>query len=353
MKKIAALILSLSLIFSLAACGDSAEKNSTPPSTNESSAPGNTEQTYRFQLASVAPEGSSLIAAVYQFAANVKERTNGNVEIEVFPNSQLGSGAEYMAQLLEGNIALATCANDTTATYWPQFNIFNAPFVWNEKSECDAILDGEIGDELWQVLEDAGVHVLSTTCTYNGSGFRYVTANIPIHGPDDMANLKIRVMENPILLAGWSALGCNPTPVAFTELFTSLQQGAVDAQENPMDLIYNMRFYEAQKYIISTNHLLQPAPIVMNLDIFNSLPEEYQKILTEEANAAGEFQRGDGPVLEAKYRADAEAVGVTFIELSDADRDLFRAKMGPVYDQVIEASGPIAEKFFTELGISW
>ena len=168
-----------------------------------------------------------------------------------------------------------------------------------------------------------------------------------------MKNLKIRVMENQILLAGWKTLGCNPTPVAFTEVFTSLQQGAIDAQENPMDLIYMMKFYEAQKYIVETNHLLQPAPIVMNKAIFESLPEEYQTILTEEANNAGLYQREIGPQFEAEYRQAAEDAGVTYIELTDEQRDEFRAQLGPVYDMVIEASGPIAEKFFDALGITW
>ena len=361
MKKILALLLALVMVFALAACGQNnsqqpAANNSTPAQNGTAEKPAGDSapaQKYAFQLASVAPNGSALIAACTEFKTKVEARTNGNVTIEIFPGSTLGSGAEYMQQVIEGNIALATCANDTTATYWPEFNVFNAPFVWNDKSECDAICDGEIGAELWQVLEDAGVHVLSTTTTYNGSGFRLVTSNIPIYGPGDMKNLKIRVMENQILLAGWKTLGCNPTPVAFTEVFTSLQQGAIDAQENPMDLIYMMKFYEAQKYIIETNHLLQPAPIVMNKAIFESLPEEYQTILTEEANNAGLYQREIGPQFEAEYRQAAEAAGVTYIELTDAQRDEFRALLGPVYDMVVEASGPIAEKFFAALNITW
>ena len=120
-----------------------------------------------------------------------------------------------------------------------------------------------------------------------------------------------------------------------------------------MDLIYSMKFYEVQDYIKTSKHLLQPAPIVMNADIFNSLPEEYQTILLEEGNNAGLYEREIGPDLDAEYIAAAEAEGSTFVELTDEDRDSFRALMGPVYDMVVESAGPIAEDFFAELGITW
>lgn len=162
-----------------------------------------------------------------------------------------------------------------------------------------------------------------------------MTANREIHTPADMSGLKIRVMENNIQLATWKALGANPTPMAFNEVFTALQQGTIDAQENPVELIYDNKLNEVQSYLIMTKHMYNPLVLAMNLEKFNSLPDEFQQIVLDAAREATEYERTTAPQYE-QQALDAIAKDATtqIIELTPEETAQFQQAVQSVNDIV-------------------
>jgi len=171
------------------------------------------------------------------------------------------------------------------------------------------------------------------------NGFRYITnSKRPIHTPKDLNGIKIRTMENPIHMETFRLLGASPTPMAFNELYTALQQKTVDGQENPVFLTYSSKFYEVQKYLSLTGHIYAAAPFVMNLDFFNSLPADLQTIVKDGANVARDKQR---EMLDTQNEADLVELkkAMEVNELTAEEKAVFAEMTKPVYDQVAEIVG--------------
>lgn len=208
---------------------------------------------------------------------------SGLFDVQVYPNAQLGSDSEGIQATQSGNITLYPTYHGTWASYASPFYVFDRMFATSDGDVARAVADDE---EFLAVLntelEGSGVYCLGLS----DMGFRKMTCNKPINSLDDLKGIKIRVVENPIYLAAWSAIGCNPTPVAFTELYSSLQQGVVDAQENPIEVTYSCKAYEAQKYIVDTNHIFHYIAMNINRDYMNNLTDE-ERAVVEEAVKAG------------------------------------------------------------------
>ncbi|MCC8189735.1 MAG: DctP family TRAP transporter solute-binding subunit, partial [Planctomycetes bacterium] len=207
--------------------------------------------------------------------------------------------------------------------------VLDATFLFNTREEAYAKLDGEPGRILLDGLEKINLKGLGFT----ENGFRNLTANKQILQPDDLRGLKVRVMENKIQMLTWSSLGGNPTPVAFGELFTALQQGTVDAQENPFELIYTNKFYEVQNYVMTTNHLYMPMVTFINLDYYNDLSPEHQALIHRAAEESIAIQRRAAKANEDKAIA-AIRDSIEIVDLTPEQRRAFQEKMGPVYDEV-------------------
>ncbi|GAI05652.1 unnamed protein product, partial [marine sediment metagenome] len=183
------------------------------------------------------------IAGEY-FAELVKEKTNGEVEIQVFPSSQLGNQRDLIEGLIFGTLDLTLTSTAVLGNFLPKIAIFDLPFLFRDVKHAYKALDS-IGMEIGKELEPKGIKLLA----FFENGVRHLTNNVrPVRAPEDMKGLKIRVMEQKIYIEMMKALGANPTPMAFGELFTALQQGTVDGQENPVSHIWTKRFFEVQKY---------------------------------------------------------------------------------------------------------
>jgi len=222
------------------------------------------------------------------FKKYVEERTNGEIIVDVYPNSQLGAERESVEQCKNGSLEMATASAGPLTTFNNKFMVLDIPFAFDSYDVAWMVLDGPVGQKLLESCEEVGLKGLA----YMENGFRHVTNNVrPITKVEDFKNIKIRTMEAPMHMANFKALGANPTPVPWTELYLTLQQKIVDGQENPLANLWEVKMYEVQKYASLTGHIYDPMPLVADLKWFNSLTPEQQHIIEKGAVLAQNYSR--------------------------------------------------------------
>ena len=342
MKKFLSLILVLGLSATLlAGCGGS--KTETPAASSDSSSSTSTEQSadagydkLNIIAAHGASEATSEHASFVKFKELVEEKSGGAVTVDLYPNQQLGGDREYTEAAVQGNVTMGGPSTANIAPFVPALNAFETPFLFSDRETVYAALDSDAGKALLDSLETAGLKGLG----YFENGFRHLTCNKDINTLADLKGLKIRVMENEVHLAIWTSLGANPSPLAFGELYTALQQKAFDAQENPAELIYNTKFYEVQNHVYKTGHIYTPYIIYMNLDTWNSLNEQTQALIQECMDEAVQYCRQICEENEQKcFDAINDSGKSTVYEISDELRAEMVAACSDVYDLVIEKAG--------------
>lgn len=236
---------------------------------------------------SVGEESTQQVTSL-AFQKKIAEISNGSIEATIYPNAQMGGDRELVEGVQAGNLAITTSSPAPQANFVPSAAIFDLPFAFATIDEIDKTFkDPEFVKALGAEYEKAGFHLLGIS----NLGFRITTANKAIITPEDLKGLTIRTMENKNHIEMWRKLGANPTPLAFNELYTALQQGTVDGQENPMELIYTQKYFEQQTDISKTNHIPHCLCWVMNLAQYDSLTDEQKKQVDEAAAfaiAAGE-----------------------------------------------------------------
>lgn len=277
-------------------------------------------------------------ATVEIFKAMMEQGSNGNITVEVYPNSQLGSLAENMESMRIGDLEMAYLNDGTIAASVPEFNLVGLPYLWTSIDAAHDALDGEFGQKLDQkLLETCNIMNLG----YADVGFRNITnTKHAIQSPDDMKGLKIRTMTNTLHVDYFTALGAIPTPMSFSELFTALQQKTVDGQENPTALIYNNKLYEVQNYMTISEHVWTSCPMCISADFYNSLPADYQELLVEAANATVTKQREYITEENASLAKDIEAAGVEVTTLTDEQKAAFqKVAEDTVYKTAADAYG--------------
>ena len=221
-----------------------------------------------------------------------------------------------------------------------RFMVIDLPFVFKSNNAALAALNGELGDELDPILNDLGLH----NAAWSSSGYRYVTTNdTPITSPSDVKGVSIRTQENPIHIASFREWGASPTPMAFSELFTALQQGAVDAQENPMAVIVANRFFEVQNTLSLTGHFLTGAAFTFNQDLYESLEGQDKEHFDIAGQHFGENYARLVVEQEAGLIEDAAAFGMEVVTLTSEQKDAFVQQAAPVYDLFIEEYGGTQE----------
>ncbi|NLC35633.1 MAG: DctP family TRAP transporter solute-binding subunit [Alcaligenaceae bacterium] len=267
-------------------------------------------------------------------AKELAEKTDGRITVEIFPSSQLGSERELVESIQLGNVDMTFISSAVLGNFNPQFFALDIPFMFKDREGVYRVLDGEIGQNLLASLEKVGIKGLG----YWENGFRQLTNNKQvIKSPDDLKGMKMRTMENEVHIAAWREEGANPAPLAFGELFTALQQGTFDAQEGPINLFYDMKFHEVQKYITKTNHVYSPWPVLINPDVYNRMSDEDKAILEAAVAKTTEYQR------DLAQKADDAAVAampdVTITELTPAELEAFASRMGPIHEMVKKRVG--------------
>jgi tripartite ATP-independent transporter DctP family solute receptor len=294
-------------------------------------------KTYTIKMAYVVPETQSThIAAAEAFKPYVEEASEGRIKVELYPNGQLGGDRQAIEAVQLGTVHMTIPAAAVLSGFEPKFQVFDLPFVFKSKEAAYKALDGELGDRLSSLLIPLGMRNLA----FAENGFRHVSNNKgPITKPEDLAGFKIRTMENPVHMATFKALGANPTPISFGELYTALQQKVVDAQENPIPLVYTSKFYEVQKYYSLTGHVYAATVVLVNDAFFASLPEDLQDILVEGAVRYRTYQRELSQKQDEEMIAKLREAGMEVNELTEEQKRAFIEKTLPVYDQFADEIG--------------
>ena len=239
-------------------------------------APATSGEKYEFIVSHGGTETS--VNHVYAMRANelMSTKSNGRLSLKIYANSSIAKNREAIEGVIAGNIDFTCSATAGFVEFVPACALLDLPNAISDLQIMRKTL-AQMTDVLRPYFEESNLKFFG----FSDAGFRQVTSNRPIRTMDDFKGLKIRTMENKNHIMYWSALGANPTPMDWSELFMSLQQGIVDAQENPLDNPVDARFYEVQDYVIYTNHILYAQIMPMNLEKFNSLPPDLQQILEE------------------------------------------------------------------------
>lgn len=223
-----------------------------------------------------------------RFKELAEEYSGGTVTVDLFPDNQLGDDKTVVEGVQNGDIDIAVASTSSLSTLFKDYYLYDTPYLFLSAQEVyDVGFNGKTAQEMLEGVSEMGLRHMAMW----ENGFRNYTNNDhPIETPEDCRGQKIRTMENPIHMKAWKAVGANPTPMAFSELFTAMQQGTVDGEENPLGIIYSNRFYEVQKYITMTQHVYTPYVVLMNPDKYEALTDGQREAVDRAMREATEFQ---------------------------------------------------------------
>jgi tripartite ATP-independent transporter DctP family solute receptor len=290
--------------------------------------------------------GDPLADMLQFFADEVEKRLGDDYEVEVFTGGAIGDETATVEGLRAGSIDAVVLGSDISALE-PKFGILELSFLFEDRAVVTEFLDGELGQEMSDSLVDsAGLKVLS----YGENGFRHITNNTrPVVDPGDLDGLKLRVPEVPARVKVFRSLGAVPTPMSIDEVYLGLDQGVIDGQENPLNVINAFSFFEKQKYLSLSGHTYSAASLTMNADRWASFPEDVQQDLQEAAEIAAEKSRAAGEKADSELVQTFEDAGV---EVNEIDKEAFRAATKPIWEELrSEVGQEFSDKVFAELGI--
>ncbi len=334
MKKrvLSVLMASAMMVAVLAGCSSS----STGSASGGSSAASGSEAAqseggeYAMISGTTTPDNHPYNLGLVKMSELVAEKTNGAVTLDVFGNSQLGNERDLLEGLQLGSLQITCVSTAPLAGFTDSFLVFDLPFIFETTEQARAVMDSEVGTEILNSVEDQGMKGLA----WFENGFRNVTnSKLPITVPDDLKGIKIRTMENQMHMEAFRVMGADPTPMAMGDVFTALQQGTIDAQENPVPIINTNKFQEVQDYISMTGHLFSPAPVFISTDYFNSLPAEYQTAVQEAATEAVPYQREQ---IDEQNVTGLESLQAAGMEVNEPEKGPFKDVTKVIYDEYVK-----------------
>ena len=279
------------------------------------------------KLAHVVNEQDSFHLAATKFKELAEKYTNGEVKVTLYPNAVLGDERTLLERMKMGIVDAAIITNGPFINFVPKFGAIDLPFLFRDPEHAYAVLDGPIGNQLFAEAEKQGWKGLA----WAERGFRNLTnSKHPVNSPADMKGLKIRLMQNPIYVDSFKALGANAVPMAWTEALTALQQGTIDGQENPLNVIVSFKLYDSQKFMTITRHAYAPAPLIMSMITWKKLKPAQQEAVMKAAKEAAQFERDFNNANEAQWLKDLAAKGM---KIATPDLKPFLAAVQPVYKQ--------------------
>ena len=310
-------LLVVVLMFSLTACGKTEPPAAETAPATETAPTAPDYGDFSFVYGSVGNESEAGFRAVKKLMDYMTEKSDGHIQCQAFPNGALGNDREQLEAVQMGQQTMVGSGLTQVSNFIPALATLDLPFAFSDSSVIQAVIDDpEYLAYIRELAAEAGFYVGGISLM----GFRTMTSNVKITCMDDMKGLKMRCMDAPTSVNLWTALGTNATPISFTELYTSLQQGVVDAQENPISLINSSKFYEQQKYVINTNHQVMPIFWICNLDWYNSLPDEYKAYFDEGCKILTDYHASECEAEEAAFLQNWIEGGIEYIELTDEAR---------------------------------
>lgn len=292
--------------------------------------------TWRFALEEV--EGSVQDAYAQEFKSRIEERSDGAIEIEVYPYGALGTSSQLTELVQDGALELAFASPGHLASVIPEVGVFTLHFVLSDDNDInkEVLSSDRVHEILQPAYEAQGMHLLAIV----PEGWMVWTADKPLRTPEDFNNFKMRTMTSPILTAAYEAYGANPTPKPYSEVYSALQLGEIDGQVNPVFAIEEMSFYEEQDYMIMARHEQFIATVVAGDTWFNNLPQEQQEMIQEVRNDMVDWiYQEQARYNDERLQKIKDAGGTEIIELTDEERQAFREASMPVRDMYLEAAG--------------
>ena len=283
------------------------------------------ERTLKFGLNG--PEGHPAVAGMKKFADLVAAKSGGKIKVNLFLAGVLGSDQAITTSIQGGIVEMSVMNTGILASVAKELAIFDFPFLFANEKESDALVDGPVGRRLHAKLEDKGLVGLA----YWELGYRQMTnSKRPLTKVEDIDGLKLRVIPNPINVAWVQALGANPTPMPFPEVYGGLESKAIDGQENPISVIAANKFWEVQKFIALTNHQYNPQSVIFSKKIWDTLSAAEKKIIDDSADEAAKFQREQSRAAVAANLELLKKNGMTVTQFPPAEVVKLREKMKPV-----------------------
>jgi tripartite ATP-independent transporter DctP family solute receptor len=289
------------------------------------------------KLGHLANEDNIWHKAAVKFGEELKALTDGRIEVEVFPNESLGKEMDLINGMQLGTADM-TITGESLQNWAPMAALLAVPYAYKSLEHMDSVAGGEIGEQIKaEIIEKAKVRPIA----YFARGPRNLTSNRPIKSPDDLNDMKLRVPNVPLFVDVWKALGANPTPMAFSEVFTSLQNGTIDGQENPLALIKSANFNEVQKHVNKTEHVRSWIYLVISELTWNKLSDADKEAVMEAAKRTQAFERELFLADEQKLVAELESKGMTFVDVDGAAfaakaKDAVLANVKPEIKPVVE-----------------
>lgn len=331
-KRLAAVLMAAAMVTGLTACGGSSNSSTVEKTgSTESEAEGTSEDSnasgsggsYTIKVGYGTNPGHPIDLGSAEFERIVEEKAaelGYEVDVQLFPSAQLGSETEMVKQLQMGTLDMCPTTTGPLGLFKSDFLVFDLPYLFLNYDQADAVLDGEIGTEMLSALEDQNIIGLA----WWENGFRELTNNKrPITKPEDLNGIKLRTMENDVHIDFFSAMGASPTPLGFGEIYTSLQSGVVDGQENPLSIIAVNKFYEVQPYTTISDHVYSPVPVLYSKSSFEKLPEDLQELVRETAYEVRIYEREAGRETEQEY-IDEIAEKSEIYTLSEEEKMAFK-----------------------------
>ncbi|OYD83019.1 MULTISPECIES: TRAP transporter substrate-binding protein [Azospirillum] len=281
-------------------------------------------------------ESSNQGRAVKFFVEELSKRSGGKLKVKGFADASLGSDIQMQNALIGGAQEMMVGSTATLVGIVKDFAVFDLPFLFNNEQEADAVFDGPFGQKLAAKLNDKGLVGL----VYWENGFRNLTnSKRPVEKVEDLKGIKLRVMQNPVYIDMFNGFGANAVPLSFSELFTAMETGTVDGQENPVTTIQSSKFYEVQKYLTISKHVYSPWIVLASKRWYDGLSNDERKIINEAAVASRDFERKDSREASKQSIAYLKDKGMQINELSDAELGRMREMVKPAMDKFAADGG--------------
>jgi tripartite ATP-independent transporter DctP family solute receptor len=301
------------------------------------------EHTIKF--ASQNSKGHPSVEGMEKFKELVEEKSGGNITVKLFPGGVLGGDLQTLSALQGGTVEMTVLNAGLVGGVAKDFALADLPFLYDTPEQADAVMDGPFGKAL---MDQLPAHNLAGLA-YWELGFRQLTNNRhAVETVDDIAGLKIRVVQQPVMIDLFNALGANSVPMPFPEVYTALETGAIDGQENPFANILASKFFEVQDYVTVTNHVYNPQIVLVSGELWTSLNDEERKLLQDAAAEARDFQRATSRAKSAEARAQLEEEGLEVTELPPEEMAKLKEKAKPVVDKYTQEADPALVKLLQD-----
>jgi tripartite ATP-independent transporter DctP family solute receptor len=301
------------------------------------------DKTYTIRIGNVTPPNNPLHMAFEKMAAEMNEKSKGRIKATAYPSGQLGNLRSMTEGVQMGTLEMATQSSGGLASFYPAMGVLELPFAYKSHQHVYKVVDGPIGQELGeQFRQKTGIRIIA----YFMNLYRHVTNNVrPVNVPADMKGLKIRVPETPTVKMAIEAVGGNPVPMVWGEVYTALQNKTVDGQENPLAIIWASKIYEVQKYLSLTGHVYSPTLIMINDKLYQSMPNDLQEIMVQSAKIAAKWNREFAEKQEGELLGELKEKGMA---INTVNPEPFRKMMVGAWDELLEKA-PEAKKYLDQI----